>query len=74
MGAVRGWPRLSTAVAAVALTSAAAAPDASLPDTIEAAARTHITRAALEAPIRFLCSDLLGARRAAIWRRTCSSI
>jgi len=62
MGAVRGWARLGIALAAVALASAAAAPDASLPDAVETAARTYITRAALEASIRFLSSDLLEGR------------
>jgi Zn-dependent M28 family amino/carboxypeptidase len=62
MRAVGGWERFGIVVAAIALASGAAAPDASLPDTVEAAARIHITRAALEAPIRFLSSDLLEGR------------
>ena len=40
----------------------ALAQDAALPGPLEQAARTYITRAALEAPIRFLSSDLLEGR------------
>jgi Zn-dependent M28 family amino/carboxypeptidase len=62
VGAVRRSARPSIAVAALALAGAAAAQDASLPDGVEATARTYITRAALEAPVRFLSSDLLEGR------------
>ena len=62
MDAVRGLAGLGIAVAAVAVASGAAAQDASLPGSVEAAARTYLTRAALEGPIRFLSSDLLEGR------------
>jgi Zn-dependent M28 family amino/carboxypeptidase len=41
---------------------AAAAPSTELPHAVEQAARRYITRDALEAPIRFLASDLLEGR------------
>ncbi|HUE48260.1 MAG TPA: M28 family peptidase [Steroidobacteraceae bacterium] len=47
----------TAAVAAVAVAQSAA-----LPAPVEKAARTYITRAALEAPVRFLSSDLLEGR------------
>ena len=47
----------SAAVAAVAVAQAPA-----LPAPVEKAARTYITRGALEAPVRFLSSDLLEGR------------
>ena len=62
MDAVRGLARLGIAVAAVGLASGAAAQDAALPGAVEAAARTYLTRAALEGPIRFLSADLLEGR------------
>ena len=62
MDAVRGLARLGIAVAAVGLASGAAAQDAALPGAVEAAARSYLTRAALEGPIRFLSSDLLEGR------------
>ena len=54
--------RWGLAVGALALGSGALAQDATLPAAIEQAARSTITRAALEAPIRFLSSDLLEGR------------
>jgi len=60
--AVRGLARLGIAVAAVGLASGAAAQDAALPGAVEAAARSYLTRAALEGPIRFLSADLLEGR------------
>ena len=48
-------------VAAAAAASASAEPPA-IPGSVEQAARTYITRDALEAPIRFLSSDLLEGR------------
>ena len=62
MDAVRGLARLGIAVAAVGLASGAAAQDAALPGAVEAAARSYLTRAALEGPIRFLSADLLEGR------------
>jgi hypothetical protein len=61
--------RLSSFLAALSLAAAALAQDAPLPGPVEKAARDYITRAALEAPIRFLSSDMLEGRdpaRAAI--------
>jgi hypothetical protein len=49
-------------VLTVAFASAALADEAPLPGPVEQSARTYITRAALEAPIRFLSSDLLEGR------------
>ena len=49
-------------LASCALAGAALAEDATLPAAVEQAARSTITRAALEAPIRFLSSDLLEGR------------
>jgi len=52
-----GFIVVTLAVAAVAL-----AQNAPLPGAVEQAARSYITRASLEAPIRFLSSDLLEGR------------
>ena len=52
-----GFIVVTLAVAAVAL-----AQNAPLPSAVEQAARSYITRASLEAPIRFLSSDLLEGR------------
>ena len=46
----------------VAVAAVAVAQSAALPAPVEKAARTYITRAALEAPVRFLSSDLLEGR------------
>jgi len=53
--------RCGLTVAGLLLTGAALA-EAPVPPPVEEAARTYITRAALEAPIRFLASDLLEGR------------
>ncbi|HEX4573759.1 MAG TPA: hypothetical protein VH158_01410, partial [Gemmatimonadales bacterium] len=53
--------RLGLTVAGLGLTGAALA-QAPVPPPVEEAAHTYITRAALEAPIRFLASDLLEGR------------
>ncbi|HEV2284990.1 MAG TPA: M28 family peptidase [Steroidobacteraceae bacterium] len=50
------------AFAGLALVGTAAAEVAAVPPAVEQAARTQITRAVLEAPIRFLASDLLEGR------------
>jgi Zn-dependent M28 family amino/carboxypeptidase len=60
--AVRQIRRGAVFSAALALTAAALAQDAPLPKDVEQAAHSYITRAALEAPIRFLSSDLLEGR------------
>jgi Zn-dependent M28 family amino/carboxypeptidase len=60
--AVRGFAGFSSLVSAFALAGSALAQDARLPGPVEQAARGYITRAALEAPIRFLSSDLLEGR------------
>jgi Zn-dependent M28 family amino/carboxypeptidase len=60
--AVRTHVRSGLASAALALASAAAAGAAPVPDAVEQASRTYITRPALEASIRFLSSDLLEGR------------
>lgn len=62
MVAVRELGRFSIIFTAVALASAALAGTSQLPGAVEQAARTHITRGALEAPILFLSSDLLEGR------------
>jgi Zn-dependent M28 family amino/carboxypeptidase len=54
--------RFAFVVAALAFAGATLAQDAPLPAAVEQAARGYITRAALEAPIRFLSSDLLEGR------------
>ncbi len=46
----------------IILTGAAAAQVPVIPDDVDKAARTYITRASLEGPIRFLSSDLLEGR------------
>jgi Zn-dependent M28 family amino/carboxypeptidase len=48
--------------AALVLAAAALAQEAPLPAAVEQAARSYITRASLEAPIRYLSSDLLEGR------------
>jgi hypothetical protein len=61
--AVRQLALSGLLLGAAALAAAAAAgPSMDLPDAVERAARTYITRDALEAPIRFLSSDLLEGR------------
>jgi Zn-dependent M28 family amino/carboxypeptidase len=60
--AVREIRRGAVFAAALALAGAALAQDAPLPKDVEQAAHSYITRAALEAPIRFLSSDLLEGR------------
>ena len=68
MATVRGLGRSIIILAAgVAQASAAAAQgsaagNSAVPHSVELTARTFITRAALEAPIRFLSSDLLEGR------------
>jgi Zn-dependent M28 family amino/carboxypeptidase len=54
--------RFACVVAALVLTDAALAQDRPVPGAVEQAARSYVTRAALEAPIRFLSSDLLEGR------------
>lgn len=54
--------RFSAALVPAALAAVAAAQTPGVPATVEQAAHGHITRAALEAPIRFLASDLLEGR------------
>ena len=60
--AVTGVVAASGVVGAAAPAGAAARKDAPVPDVVAQAARDHITRASLEAPIRFLSSDLLEGR------------
>ena len=62
MFAVREIRRGAVFTAALALAGAALAQDAPLPQEVEQAAHNYITRAALEAPVRFLSSDLLEGR------------
>ncbi|HEV3182452.1 MAG TPA: M28 family peptidase [Steroidobacteraceae bacterium] len=62
MGAACRPGRFAFVVAALAFAGATLAQDAPLPAAVEQAARGYITRAALEAPIRFLSSDLLEGR------------
>ncbi len=54
--------KFGVALAGLTLIGTAAADVTSVPPAVEQAARTQITRAALEAPIRFLASDLLEGR------------
>src|SRR5215831_17672073 len=54
--------RPGAALVLTALVAVAAAETPGVPASIEQAAHTYITRAALEAPIRFLASDLLEGR------------
>ena len=62
MIAVRELGRLGVMLVTAALAGAALAETPPVPAAIEQAARTYITRAALEAPIRYLSSDLLEGR------------
>ena len=62
MTTVRDTGRLGLLLAALALAGVVRAEDAPLPAAVEQVARRTITRAALEAPIRFLSSDLLEGR------------
>jgi len=59
--AIRELGRLGTVFTA-ALAAVAVAQSPAVPDAVEQVARSYITRAALEAPIRFLSSDLLEGR------------
>jgi Zn-dependent M28 family amino/carboxypeptidase len=59
--AVRELGRFGTVFAA-ALAAVAVAQPPAVPDAVEQVARSYITREALEAPIRFLSSDLLEGR------------
>jgi hypothetical protein len=56
--AARETRRFGFMVVTLALAGAALGEDAPLPRPLEQVARGYITRAALEAPIRFLSSDL----------------
>lgn len=58
----RKLARLAFPTASVALILAAHAQTAAIPENVRHAADTYITRPALEAPIRFLSSDLLEGR------------
>jgi peptidase M28-like protein len=60
--AVPGIGRVSGLIAALALAGSAQAQNPPLPAGVEQAAHAYITRPALEAPIRFLSSDLLEGR------------
>ena len=62
MIALSGFGRFGGFVAALALAGAALAQDPPVPPAVEQAAHRSITRATLEAPIRFLSSDLLEGR------------
>ena len=62
MTTVRDTGRLGLLLAALALAGVVRAEDAPLPAAVEQVVRRTITRAALEAPIRFLSSDLLEGR------------
>jgi Zn-dependent M28 family amino/carboxypeptidase len=59
---VRRQMPIDLALAALALVRVAAAATAPVPEAVERTAKAYITRAALEAPIRFLSSDLLEGR------------
>src|SRR6516165_7442689 len=59
---VRDSGRFGFLLAALALAGAVRAEEAPIPASVEQAARSTITRATLEAPIRFLSSDLLEGR------------
>ena len=61
MIAVRELGRFGTVVTA-ALAAVAVAQSPAVPDAVEQVAHSYITRGALEAPIRFLSSDLLEGR------------
>ena len=60
--AVRDTGRIGFLLVALALAGAVRAEDEPLPAHVEQVARSTITRAAIEAPIRFLSSDLLEGR------------
>ena len=65
MGAVREFRRFTVILGAAAFAAgalAAPADDSPVPPAVAQSARAFITRAALEAPIRFLSSDLLEGR------------
>ena len=66
MGSVRIFRRFTVFLGAAALCvcglAAAVADDSPVPPAVAQSARTFITRASLEAPIRFLSSDLLEGR------------
>ena len=62
MIALSAFRRFGGFVAAFALAGAALAQDPPVPPAVEQAAHRSITRATLEAPIRFLSSDLLEGR------------
>jgi hypothetical protein len=62
MLAAGAWRRLLGFLAGLALAGVAFADPAPVPKSVEQAARTQITRPVLEAPIRFLSSDLLEGR------------
>jgi Zn-dependent M28 family amino/carboxypeptidase len=60
--AVADVDRLVLAIAVLTIAGVSSAQEAPLPGAVEQAARSYITRASLEAPIRFLSSDLLEGR------------
>jgi len=60
--AVRELARFGTVFTAATLAAVAVAQSPAVPDAVEQVARSYITRDALEAPIRFLSSDLLEGR------------
>jgi Zn-dependent M28 family amino/carboxypeptidase len=62
VSSVRGFIRAAATVAAAACTTLTVAQAAAVPEAVEHAADSTITRAALEGPIRFLASDLLEGR------------
>ena len=62
MIAVRELARFGAVSTAATLAAVAVAQSPAVPDAVEQVARSYITRDALEAPIRFLSSDLLEGR------------
>jgi Zn-dependent M28 family amino/carboxypeptidase len=60
--AVRELGRFGTVFTAATLAAVAVAQSPAVPDAVEQVARSYITRGTLEAPIRFLSSDLLEGR------------
>jgi Zn-dependent M28 family amino/carboxypeptidase len=62
MGGIRGLGRSGVALLVLALAVAAPAAEPPVPAAVAETARSQITRAVLEAPIRFLSSDLLEGR------------
>jgi len=62
VAAVRELARSTVACTAALLVSTALAESAQFPDAVEQVAHGYITRGSLEAPIRFLSSDLLEGR------------